>query len=74
LLVTTLNGLLHTSEHVKMAGSCVQFKPSDDMIKRMTKEGIYEDTVHGKTDVDMDDITQDITDPFEEGLNLNQLF
>lgn len=41
LITDTLNGLMHTSECVKMAGGCVNFKPTTMMLRSMTTSALY---------------------------------
>jgi hypothetical protein len=41
LITGTLNGLMHTSECVKMAGGCASFKPTTTMLRSMTTSNLY---------------------------------
>ncbi|KAL7376854.1 hypothetical protein ABVT39_017022 [Epinephelus coioides] len=41
LITDTLNGLMHTSECVKMAGGCANFKTTTTMLRSMTTSNLY---------------------------------
>ncbi|KAJ8381342.1 hypothetical protein SKAU_G00021200 [Synaphobranchus kaupii] len=42
LITDTLNGLMHTSECVKIAGGCSKFTPTETMLRSMTASNLYE--------------------------------